>query len=153
MSKTLVETLDSMAAAHASKSQTARLRAIFVHIENALRSGVSRQAVLDALHQDGFTLSMQSFEKALYRIRQKTKLPIAPPPIIKTVLTTTTKPSAFAHIADLNPRKPGEYNPVPDEDRIYGRKPENTTKAQIDFKKLRDDTMKNTDWEALSNGD
>jgi hypothetical protein len=70
MSRTLGETLDAMANAHASMSQTARLRAVFTQVEKALRSGVSRQAVLNALHQDGFTFSMQSFEKALYRIRK-----------------------------------------------------------------------------------
>jgi hypothetical protein len=70
MTKTLSETLDAMANAHAGRSETARLRSVFTQVEKALQSGVSRQAVLDALHQDGFTFSMQSFQKALYRIRK-----------------------------------------------------------------------------------
>lgn len=43
-------------------------------MENALNAGVSRVAVLGALHAQGFSLTLKSFESALYRIRQKRRL-------------------------------------------------------------------------------
>lgn len=47
---------------------------IYADVENAIQCGVSRKAILEALHQDGFTMSLKMFDKALYRIRSKNKL-------------------------------------------------------------------------------
>ena len=66
----LSETLQKMAGMHDSRSETDRLRDVYADVEMALQSGVCRRAVLDALHQDGFTMSLKMFDKALYRIRK-----------------------------------------------------------------------------------
>lgn len=75
---TLAETLNELATAQIGRSETARLRDVFPEVERALAAGVSRQAVLDALHQDGFTMSLKTFEKALYRIRKRNRLELSP---------------------------------------------------------------------------
>ena len=54
-----------------SRSETARLRDIVDEVEAALAAGVSRAAVLEALNAQGFTMTLKSFESALYRIRKK----------------------------------------------------------------------------------
>lgn len=66
----LSETLRKMATEHGSRSETHRLRDVYIDVEKALQSGVSRKAILEALHQDGFTMSLKMFDKALYRIRK-----------------------------------------------------------------------------------
>ena len=73
-SNTLAEALRSLAAGEKHRSETARLRDVFDEVENALNAGVSRVAVLGALHAQGFSLTLKSFESALYRIRQKRRL-------------------------------------------------------------------------------
>lgn len=55
------------------RSETARLRDVIDDVEAALTAGVSRPAVLKALHEQGFTMTMKSFESALYRIRKQRK--------------------------------------------------------------------------------
>lgn len=63
--------LRSLAAGEKSESETARLRDVFEDIEAALAAGVSRAAILEELHTQGFTLSLKGFESALYRLRKK----------------------------------------------------------------------------------
>ena len=63
--------LRSLAAGEKSRSETARLRDVFEDIEAALAAGVSRAAILEELHTQGFTLSLKGFESALYRLRKK----------------------------------------------------------------------------------
>lgn len=69
----LQDTLNELATAKTGRSQAKRLREVFPEVERALTAGVSRQRVLEALQQDGITMTMASFEKALYRIRKKAK--------------------------------------------------------------------------------
>lgn len=54
-----------------AKSETARLRDIFDDVEEALRSGVRRGAVLAKLNENGFTMTAASFKSALQRIRKE----------------------------------------------------------------------------------
>ncbi len=54
-----------------SRPETARLREVFDEIEAALASGVSRAAILQTLHDQGFTMTPKSFESALYRVRKQ----------------------------------------------------------------------------------
>lgn len=78
--RALSKTLQEMARTHPSRSETDRLRDVYIDVEAALKSGVSRKAVLAALHQDGFTMSLKMFDKALYRIR-KANRPTATNPV------------------------------------------------------------------------
>lgn len=90
---TLVETLNELATAQTGRSETSRLRDVFPEVERALAAGVSRQAVLDALHQDGFTMSLKTFEKALYRIRKRNRLEVpVNAPMATQVVQTPTSP-------------------------------------------------------------
>ena len=54
-----------------SRSETARLREVFDEVETALSAGVSRTAILETLHEQGFTMTAKSFESALYRLRKQ----------------------------------------------------------------------------------
>jgi hypothetical protein len=72
MTKTSVaDVLRELAKGDKSRSETARLRDVIDEVEAALTAGVSRSAVLDALHGQGFTMTLKSFESALYRIRKQ----------------------------------------------------------------------------------
>ena len=48
-----------------------RLRDVVAEVETAIAVGVSRAAILEALHEHGFTMTLKSFESALYRIRKQ----------------------------------------------------------------------------------
>lgn len=54
-----------------SRSETARLREVFDEVETALSAGVSRTAILETLHSQGFAMTAKSFESALYRLRKQ----------------------------------------------------------------------------------
>jgi len=72
MSKTsVVEALRALATSDDRRSETARLRDVFDEVEGALKAGVSRAAILETLHQQGFTMTPKSFESALYRLRRR----------------------------------------------------------------------------------
>ncbi|MCY1459297.1 hypothetical protein D9M71_767630 [compost metagenome] len=99
--------LQAMAAADNGRSETARLRDVFEDVERALQVGVSRKAVLDVLHQDGFTMTAKSFESALYRIRKQRKAvghgqPAKPVPAKRPAQTEDFRPPTFTH----NPTPP-----------------------------------------------
>lgn len=133
MSDSLTKTLQDMASNTKGRSQTSRLRDVFPAVEKALRAGVSRQAVLAALNQDGFTLNLPAFDKALYRIRKEQVRPTAQPrPNVSH--EETSQPESKRHpFSGLGPKKDSEvdsknnfaHSSVPDLDRIYDRqKPE-----------------------------
>ncbi|KVU91689.1 hypothetical protein WK76_15705 [Burkholderia ubonensis] len=67
---------DLRAALHAlvndasARSKIARLRELRPAIEDAKRAGVKHHAIVDALNNHGFALSLKSFEMMLYRLRQ-----------------------------------------------------------------------------------
>ena len=72
MTKTSVaDVLRELAKGDKSRSETARLRDVIDEVEAALAAGVRRSAVLEALHGQGFTMTLKSFESALYRIRKQ----------------------------------------------------------------------------------
>lgn len=66
----LVELADGMN----GKSEAAKLREIFDHVELALSSGVRREKVLETIRTTlGINMNLKTFEKNLYRIRKKRK--------------------------------------------------------------------------------
>lgn len=69
----VADVLRGLAEGDKARSETARLRDVFEEVEAALDAGVSRAAVLEALHSNGFTMTLKSFESALYRIRRQRK--------------------------------------------------------------------------------
>lgn len=74
----VADVLRALATGDKNRSETARLRDIVDEVEAALAAGVSRAAVLQALHDQGFTMTLKSFESALYRIRKKRNQPAKP---------------------------------------------------------------------------
>ena len=73
-----IEMLKTLANSPDGRSESARLAEIIDAVENALKAGVKRKAVLDALHDHyGFKMTMSGFEKALRKLRSnKTPIPI-----------------------------------------------------------------------------
>lgn len=65
------EALRALATGEKARSETARLKDVFNDVEAALEAGVSRAAILEALHGQGFTMTLKSFESAIYRIRKQ----------------------------------------------------------------------------------
>lgn len=70
-SNSVAEVLQALAKGDKARSETARLRDVFDEVETAINAGVSRAAILAALHEKGFSMGMRSFESALYRIRKE----------------------------------------------------------------------------------
>jgi len=83
-----------------NRSATARLREIFNEIETALRSGVRRKDIHQALKESGFDISFSSFELAIYRIRKERGKPETPTqlPFVleEKKLVQNTKPAIAA---------------------------------------------------------
>lgn len=144
----LEETLRKLASDHESRSESARLRAVYADVELALEKGVSRKAVLETLHADGFTMSLKMFDKALYRIRMKKRGTVTSKPLVSTEADPVTinepplvqpslevdksmkksgaesnPPHPFAHLSERNNpdwKHDGRvHNSVPDRSRIY----------------------------------
>lgn len=65
------ETLRSLKDDDKARSNTARLRAVFDEVEEALAAGVKRKAILEALRGHGFTLSAKTFYGAIHKIRRE----------------------------------------------------------------------------------
>jgi hypothetical protein len=57
------------------RSDTARLREVLDDVEEALSAGASHSAVLDTLHNQGFTLTLSSFQSTLARLRKERRTP------------------------------------------------------------------------------
>jgi hypothetical protein len=102
---TVAEALRALATSDKSRSDTARLRDVFDDVEIALKAGVSRAAILETLHTQGFVMTAKSFESAIYRLRKKrgsskatpdvtppepvTPAINAPPPVLPTIEVKT----------------------------------------------------------------
>lgn len=131
MTKTSVaDVLRELAKGDKSRSETARLRDVIDEVEAALAAGVSRSAVLEALHGQGFTMTLKSFESALYRIRKQrgqggAGAPAAPAP---APLRHDEKPGDTAPAPPAAGKKAGGFeipvpkrfthNPKPDDDLL-----------------------------------
>lgn len=63
--------LQKLVASDETRSETARLRDIIDDVEAALTAGVNRMKVLEALHEQGFKMTLRAFDSALYRIRKQ----------------------------------------------------------------------------------
>lgn len=80
------------------RSEMARLRDVFLQIEETLRAGASRADVLDALHEQGFQMKSRSFQSALYRLRkEKMKFPSREIRTIKIAGVDVVSPTRFVH--------------------------------------------------------
>jgi hypothetical protein len=66
----LEKKLHDLAKGNDAKSETAKLRNVFDSVEMAIQSGVSRAAILESMNNEGFHMSLKSFDKAMYRIRK-----------------------------------------------------------------------------------
>ncbi|WP_050549451.1 hypothetical protein [Pseudomonas sp. BRG-100] len=127
----LSETLKQMAGMHESRSETDRLRDVYADIEMALQSGVSRKAVLEVLHKDGFAMSLKMFDKALYRIRKAKRSNV------------TTKCHADEHRAGAIESETSTDQPPLEKPVTWPRKP----MTPADFREIRNQPH---DWVALS---
>jgi hypothetical protein len=66
----IVSALEELARS-SSRRESVRLKEIFDSIEASLAAGVTRIQVLESLHQNGFTMSINTFNTTIYRIRQQ----------------------------------------------------------------------------------
>jgi hypothetical protein len=70
----VADALRALATDDQSRPETARLRDVIDEVEAALKAGISRSDILETLHREGgFTMTLKSFESALYRIRKQRK--------------------------------------------------------------------------------
>jgi len=104
----VADVLRALATGDKARSETARLRDVVDEVEAALSAGVSRAAILEALHGQGFTMTLKSFESALYRIRkqrgsigQQTAQPVPLPPV--SPAAPTPAPASVSAPAEASP--------------------------------------------------
>jgi nucleoid DNA-binding protein len=67
------DALKALATGTTARSETAKLRDLFDDIENALKAGVRRAAILETLKKDGINLTIKGFDSAITRIRKERK--------------------------------------------------------------------------------
>lgn len=67
------EQLKKLAKDSEKRTKSSRLNDVFDDIENALKNGISRQAIIELLAENGLEISMKSFESTLARLRRKRK--------------------------------------------------------------------------------
>ncbi len=91
--------LQALATGDKSRSETARLRDVIGEVEAALAAGVSRAAILEALHGQGFTMTLKGFESALYRIRKARAKQPQPAPAMAPAATSAASGSATVDCA------------------------------------------------------
>lgn len=115
------------------RSQAARIRAHYPAIQAALAKGISRTAVLEVLKSEGIELSLQSFEKILYRIRKAER--------DQAASKTDSNPVAAGKI-------PPTVKPANTQEPVPPAK--HSSPVGTDFRKLREETLANTDWVSLS---
>lgn len=90
-----------------SRSETSRLREVFDEVETALSAGVSRTAILETLHEQGFTMTAKSFESALYRLRKQReagKLPKAKAERVHASLSSAAAETRAAAPQGITPK-------------------------------------------------
>ena len=68
-----IDALNALATGNTARSETAKLRDVFDAVENALKAGVRREAILETLKKDGINLSHKGFDSAITRIRKERK--------------------------------------------------------------------------------
>lgn len=101
----VVATIRKLSECNDKRSDRARLRDIFHEIEHALKAGVSRKDLHEALLSHGFSITFRGFETALYKIRQELRntANIASPPALNTPIegsSITTSPVKETHSED-----------------------------------------------------
>lgn len=69
--RTEAEALRALSQGSEHRSKIGRMRSIFEEIEAAQRAGVSNSAILKTLNDQGYNLSLKSFETMIYRIRKE----------------------------------------------------------------------------------
>lgn len=77
--KSIAEVMRSLASGEKNRSLIARLREVFDSVETAISAGVTRAAILEALHGQGLTMTPKTFSTAIHRIREeRKKIPNSP---------------------------------------------------------------------------
>lgn len=94
-----------------------RLAQVLPEIEGALAKGVTREAIVQTLREDGINVTLSGFAKALYRLRKKAKgtkeapAPLTGPastPVPPTPATVTAAPT----VPVQKPFEPGDISAI-----------------------------------------
>jgi hypothetical protein len=67
------EALRVLAKDSANRTKIGRLREIIAEIETAQKAGVHNSKIVETLNEQGFELTLKTFETMLYRIRRRRK--------------------------------------------------------------------------------
>lgn len=110
--KETLDELQGLSQDRKNRSQTARLAELLDVIEAQLEKGVRREVILASLQKHGFTLTLQGFQTALRRLRQKKAQRQAPkasssPVPAPTQTQATPNPSS----SKLSPSAPNQEKP------------------------------------------
>lgn len=119
--------LQELATNDETRSETARLRDILDDVEAALDAGVNRVKVLEALHQQGFKMTLRAFDSALYRLRKQRAIKQSTPPLSPPVSaskdavvakeTTESGKDSVLKIGNFEVAKPKTFEHKPNADK------------------------------------
>ena len=118
MSKSkITEVMQTLSQGSANRSAIARIREIFDDIEVALKAGVKREAIWEALQNEGYKMPLKTFESAINRIKNERshKQPKATAVVSQDVITQTAPTIGTNPLRALS-RKPkdGDFNSIPE---------------------------------------
>ncbi len=69
MTREVALALQKLAQGREHRSKIGRLRSVFLEVQEAQAAGVSNRKIVDELNEQGFGLTLKTFETMLYRIR------------------------------------------------------------------------------------
>ncbi len=118
MSKSkITEVMQTLSQGSANRSAIARIREIFGEIEIALQAGVKREAIWEALQNEGYKMPLKTFESAINRIKKERrhKQPKATAVVSQEVITQPAPTIGTNPLRALS-RKPkdGDFNSIPE---------------------------------------
>lgn len=132
------EQLKKLASNNEKRTKSSQLNDVFNDVENALKSGISRQSIIELLAENGLVISMKSFESTLARLRKKRKKEIKNSQVISenSLKTNQTNDISQGKITEYKPKDIITYDN--DDDGYTGKK---LTRKELADREI--DAMKN----------
>jgi hypothetical protein len=111
----ITEVMQELSQGSENRSAIARLREIFGDIEVALNAGVKREAIWEAIQNEGYKMPLRTFESAINRIKKERRNGQQKHMATKTLSTQAASPVSGSNPlrALSRPPKDGDPNSIP----------------------------------------
>lgn len=135
------EQLKKLASNNEKRTKSSQLNDVFNDVENALKSGISRQSVIELLAENGLVISMKSFESTLARLRGKRKKEIKNSQVIAENPLKTNQTNDIFSQGKITEYKPKEIITSDNDDDDDGYTGKKLTRKELADREI--DAMKN----------